>query len=97
MLKNNDVFNLIEAGLATEKVEGNLISVKVPEGASDFRIFAETRPYCVWLEMKGRSMPMPIGNIIHPYRHDELKIIGTKKEATGNWLILEVITQKETV
>lgn len=65
--------------------------IKVPEGSSDYQMEAEYRPYCVWLYMKGRSMPMPIGNMIYPYRHDQLKIVGTIEDADGKWLILETV------
>jgi hypothetical protein len=82
----------------TEKTKGLLI--QIPEGASNFQISAEYRPYSVWLEMKGRIFPMPIGNMIYPYRHDELRIAGTSDEvnreeyqipADGRWLVLEAV------
>ena len=73
-----------------EKAKGLLI--KVPEGSSDFHISAEYRPYSVWLEMKGRAFPMPIGNMIYPYTHDQLKIVGTVQDVEGTWLILEDVT-----
>ncbi len=74
----------------SDKSKGVLI--QIPEGSSDFQISAEYGPYSVWLHMKGRSFPMPIGNMIYPYRHDQLKIEGTIEDAEGRWLILEAVS-----
>lgn len=68
------------------------VLIQIPKGSSDYQISAEYRPYSVWLEMKGRSMPMPIGNMIYPYRHDQLKIAGTTEDSNGLWLILEDVS-----
>lgn len=54
--------------------------LEVPEGSSDFSITYEYNPLCVWLHMKGREFPMPIGNIIHPAK--KVEIIGLAKDLT---------------
>ena len=77
-----------------EKAKGVLI--KVPQDSSNYKIEAEYRPYSVWLSMKGRPFPMPIGNMIYPYTHDQLKITGTMEDADGKWLILEETNQTPT-
>lgn len=67
------------------------VLIKVPENSSDYEMGYEYGPYSVWLFMKGRSFPMPIGNMIYPYRHDQLKIVGTTDDIDGKWVILEAV------
>lgn len=64
------------------------ILIKVPEESSDYSIYAEHHPYSVWLHMNGRLSPMPIGNLIYPYKHNELMISGIINDAEGKWLVL---------
>lgn len=64
------------------------ILIEVPEGSSDYCIVAEHKPYSVWLCMKGRKFAMPIGNMIYPYKHDQLQIAGTKHKDNSKFLIL---------
>lgn len=81
----------------TNKAKGLLI--EIPQATSDFFISAEFRPYCVWLEATGLEFPMPIGNMIYPYRHDQLEIVGTSNEVNkndysipeqGRWLVIKI-------
>ncbi len=73
----------------TDEEKGVLIQIE--EGMSDFKISAEYRPYCVWLHANGLKTPMPIGNIIYPYRHDQIRIGEIKEDADGRWLTILVI------
>jgi hypothetical protein len=71
------------------------ILIEVPEGSSNYRIGAEYKPYCVWLFMEGRVFPMPIGNKIYPYKHDQLEIGGTIQKEDGKYLILKLINKAQ--
>lgn len=59
------------------EINGYLLC-EVPDGSSDFSISYELAPYCVWLHMKGRKFPMPIGNAILPAK--KVEIIGLAKD-----------------
>lgn len=71
-----------------QNVNSKGILIKVPEQSSDYSISVEYHPYSVWLHMNGRLSPMPIGNLIYPYKHNELRIDGTMNDADGKWLVL---------
>jgi hypothetical protein len=69
------------------------ILIEVPEGSSNYVVVAESKPYCVWLFMQGRVFPMPIGNKIYPYKHDQLEIAGMIQKEDGKYLILKLINK----
>jgi hypothetical protein len=78
-----------------QELQGEYILIPIDAEMSDFHISAEYNPYCVWLHMKGRSTPIPIGNLIYPHRHDQLKIVGITNDYEGYWLRLNVIKSRD--
>lgn len=57
--------------------------VEVPEGAKDFQIGYEYRPFCVWLYGTGLKFPYPIGNAIYPAKKAEILGMATEVEWEG--------------